>query len=99
MIQLFPPLDLGRVSIEECFTLTRCVLKKKRDWHKKWEKSDPECGPQQWRCRDRNEVINISDMTDSHLKHAIRFASTKSQHSSRMTALSAENGKRNHNHE
>lgn len=61
--------------------------RKPKDWHKRWGKTEPECGPRQWRTRDRNVVMNMADMTDDHLRHATRFALTKRPHASRLAGL------------
>lgn len=69
--------------------------RRKRDWHKKWRPEEPQCDGHQWRQRDRYAVIDISAMGDNHLKHALRFAATKKQHASRLSALLAEKNRRN----
>ncbi len=66
----------------------------KRDWHRKWADNEPNCAGNQWRQRDRFAVINIAEMDHEHLGHAIRFATTKSQHASRLAALVAERNRR-----
>lgn len=65
-----------------------------RDWHAHRNDTEPRCGADQWRTRDRHEVIYMHEMTDSHLGHSIRFASTKRQHASRLSALLAERERR-----
>jgi hypothetical protein len=69
--------------------------RKIRDWHIKWQPDEPLCRKRQWRKRDRYDVINMRDMDDKHLGHAIRFATTKAAHTSRLSALLAERLKRN----
>lgn len=66
----------------------------KRDWHKVWRRGEPPCGTNQWRQKDRMAVINICDMGDGHLGHAIRFASGMRQHALRLSALLAERARR-----
>jgi hypothetical protein len=68
---------------------------KARDWHAQRTKDEPRCAADQWRTRDRAEVLFISEMSDQHLGHCIRFASTKRQHRSRWAALLAERAARN----
>lgn len=64
-------------------------------WHpKRRGVHEPECAGNQWRQRDRQAVIYMRDMTDSHLQHAIRFASTMPQHADRLSGLLAEKGRR-----
>lgn len=65
-----------------------------QDWHSQRNEEEPRCAADQWRTRDRNEVLFISEMTDSHLGHCIRFASTKPQHRSRLAGLLAERDSR-----
>lgn len=65
-----------------------------RDWHRRRGSDEPPCGPAQWRTRDRMEVIDMTAMDDDHLGHAIRFASTKPQHASKLSALVAERDRR-----
>lgn len=65
-----------------------------RDWHAPRNHTEPRCSADQWRTRDRSEVLFISEMTDSHLGHCIRFASTKEQHRSRLAGLLAERANR-----
>lgn len=64
------------------------------DWHAPRDEFEPRCSADQWRTRDRNTVIFISEMPDSHLGHCVRFASTKPQHRTRLAALLAESFKR-----
>lgn len=63
---------------------------KDRDWHAQRNDSEPRCAADQWRTRDRSVVTYISEMETRHLRHCIRFASTKKQHRSRLSALLAE---------
>jgi hypothetical protein len=65
-----------------------------KDWHAPRNDREPRCSADQWRTRDRYEVLFISEMTDSHLGHCIRFASTKPQHRSRLAGLLAERANR-----
>ncbi len=67
---------------------------KERDWHAQRGKNEPRAAADQWRTRDRNVVMFMSEMSDSHLGHCIRFASTKAQHRSRLNALLAERAAR-----
>jgi len=60
-----------------------------RDWHARRGRHEPDCGPHQWRKRDRTDVVNICNMSNGHLAHALRFAE-KPQHESRRAALLAE---------
>jgi hypothetical protein len=64
------------------------------DWHAQRTDEEPRCGADQWRTRDRNEVTYMHEMTDFHLGHCIRFASTKQQHASRLSSLLAERARR-----
>lgn len=64
------------------------------DWHAARTTDEPRCGADQWRTRDRSEVTYMHEMTDSHLGHCIRFASTKAQHRSRLASLLAERARR-----
>ena len=68
---------------------------KDKDWHAQRSEGECRCAADQWRTRNRDEVMYISEMTDNHLGHCIRFASTKRQHRSRLPALLAERIKRN----
>ncbi len=61
-----------------------------KDWHSQRSNVECRCSADQWRTRDRDEVLFISEMSDRHLGHCIRFASTKPQHRSRLSALLAE---------
>ena len=61
-----------------------------QDWHMQRSEDEPRCSADQWRTRDRYEVLFISEMADSHLRHCIRFASTKPQHRSRLAQLLSE---------
>jgi len=63
---------------------------KERDWHAQRDDGEPRCSADQWRQRDRQQILYISEMEDRHLGHCIRFASTKPQHRSRLSALLAE---------
>lgn len=65
-----------------------------RDWHAARSTTEPRCGADQWRTRDRSEVLYMHEMADSHLGHCIRFASIKSQHASRLASLLAERRRR-----
>jgi hypothetical protein len=69
------------------------LAKVRVDWHPPL-RGEPPCGPDQWRTRDRDRVIAISEMEDSHLCHCIRFASGKEAHESRLDALMAELARR-----
>jgi hypothetical protein len=64
------------------------------DWHAQRDPSEPRCGANQWRTRDRMVVMDMTDMEDRHLGHCIRFASTKPQHASRLAGLLAERQRR-----
>lgn len=64
------------------------------DWHAQRSSEEPRCFADQWRTRDRAEVLYISEMSDRHLSHCIRFAKTKPQHRSRLTYLIEEQSKR-----
>ena len=66
-----------------------------RDWHKHRSNREPRCGADQWRTKDRNEIMYMHEMTDSHLGHCIRFASSFPQHASRLASLLAERQDRN----
>lgn len=70
------------------------VPKVKRDWHRQRNRKEPRCAADQWRARNRVVVTYMTEMTDSHLGHCIRFASTKPQHRSRLSALLAERARR-----
>lgn len=63
---------------------------KERDWHAQRHEDEPRCSADQWRQRDRSQILYISEMEDRHLGHCIRFASTKPQHRSRLAGLLAE---------
>lgn len=63
---------------------------KERDWHAQRSDDEPRCSADQWRERERSRVLFISEMSDRHLGHCIRFASTKPQHRSRLAILLAE---------
>ena len=65
-----------------------------QDWHSQRSEDEPRCSADQWRTRDRSEVLFISEMADGHLGHCIRFASTKPQHRSRLVQLLAERANR-----
>lgn len=67
---------------------------KSNDWHAQRSPEEPRCAADQWRTRDRNEVLFISEMTDSHLGHCIQFAATKKQHRSRLSQLIKERASR-----
>ncbi len=67
---------------------------KERDWHAQRSDDEPRCSADQWRQRDRGQILYISEMSDSHLGHCVRFASTKEQHRSRLSALLAERDRR-----
>lgn len=67
---------------------------KEADWHAQRSDDEPRCSADQWRERERSRVLFISEMTDGHLGHCIRFASTKPQHRSRLAALLAERSTR-----
>lgn len=64
------------------------------DWHRQKYASEPRCSALQWRTRDRSIILFISEMTDKHLGHCIRFASTKKQHHSRLAELLRERSNR-----
>jgi hypothetical protein len=66
----------------------------KRDWHAQRRATEPRCGQDQWRTKDRNVIFYMHEMTDSHLGHCIRFASTLVQHRSRLAALLRERNSR-----
>lgn len=76
-------------------TLIRAVIgaKVSADWHAPLP-SEPPCGPDEWRQRNRREVIQIASMETSHLIHCFRFANTRNQHRSKLDALQAELKKR-----
>jgi hypothetical protein len=57
------------------------------DWHPKRGKKEPDCGADQWRRRDRNDVINMCDMSNDHFRHAYRFAMMYRQHKSRLPGM------------
>jgi hypothetical protein len=67
---------------------------KERDWHAQRSEDEPRCSADQWRQRDRGQILYISEMADRHLGHCIRFASTKPQHRSRLSALLTERSAR-----
>jgi hypothetical protein len=67
---------------------------KERDWHAQRSDDEPRCSADQWRERERSRVLFISEMSDRHLGHCIRFASTKPQHRSRLSCLLAERASR-----
>jgi hypothetical protein len=56
--------------------------------------AEPRCAADQWRQRDRSKILYISEMSDQHLGHCIRFATTKPQHKSRLGELLAERKRR-----
>ena len=93
---------VGRVIIAERPKRNRAKLnfdphrapRGKRDWHVHWNETEPKCGADQWRTRDRDVVMYMHEMEDRHLGHCIRFASTKSQHASRLASLLAERARR-----
>ena len=62
----------------------------RNDWHASRNEMEPRCGAEQWRQRDRECVLYMSEMDERHLRHCIRYASTKPQHRSRLTGLLAE---------
>jgi len=64
------------------------------DWHAARTTEEPRCGADQWRTKDRSEVTYMHEMSDRHLGHCIRFASTKQQHRSRLASLLAERERR-----
>lgn len=64
------------------------------DWHAQWVEDEPRCGADQWRTRDRSEIMYMHEMTDRHLGHCIRFAQTKPHHASRLSSLLAEQKRR-----
>lgn len=64
------------------------------DWHAQRHDAEPRCGADQWRTRDRSEILYMHEMHDRHLGHCIRFAMTKRQHASRLASLLAERAKR-----
>lgn len=64
------------------------------DWHTARDETEPRCAADQWRTRKRSEILFISEMSNYHLKHCIRFASTKPQHKSRLSALLSEQYRR-----
>jgi hypothetical protein len=64
------------------------------DWHARQGTEEPECPADSWRQRDRWAVVPIAEMDDNHLSHALRFASEKPQHASRLGALLREKMKR-----
>jgi hypothetical protein len=64
------------------------------DWHANRSNSEPRCGADQWRTRDRSVVMYMHEMTDKHLGHCIRFSETKRQHTSRLASLLAEDARR-----
>jgi hypothetical protein len=68
------------------------------DWHAARNQSEPRCGADQWRTRDRETIIYMHEMCDRHLGHCIRFASTKTQHASRLAGLLAERANREGKH-
>jgi hypothetical protein len=69
---------------------TRATL----DWHHPRSKSEPPCGANQWRTKDRSVVLNMCDMSDRHLGHCIRFATENPHHASKIAALLAERERR-----
>lgn len=71
---------------------------KERDWHAQRGDDEPRCSADQWRERERTRVLFISEMSDRHLGHCIRFASTKPQHRSRLSGLLAERTSRSQEH-
>jgi hypothetical protein len=68
--------------------------KREVDWHFQRNEQEPRCSADQWRTRQRDEVLFISEMSDQHLGHCIRFASTKKQHASRLSFLLEEKARR-----
>lgn len=64
------------------------------DWHAQRTTTEPRCGADQWRTKDRDVVMYMHEMEDRHLGHCIRFASTRRQHRSRLTSLLAERARR-----
>lgn len=70
------------------------VSRGSKDWHVHRNDQEPRCGADQWRTRDRHVVMYMHEMTESHLGHCIRFASTKPQHASRLSSLLAERARR-----
>lgn len=64
------------------------------DWHASRDESELRCGADQWRTKDRSEVMYMHEMADRHLGHCIRFASTKPQHASRLASLLEERARR-----
>jgi len=65
-----------------------------RDWHAQRNEAEPRCAADQWRQRDRSTILFISEMSDRHISHCVRFASTKPQHQSRLSALLSEQAAR-----
>ena len=94
--------DDGKFSFRGSILFLRNAQEKKapqgrkpiRDWHKKWDDKEPDCAASQWRREDRFNVIDMAHMDDGHLGHAIRFATTKAQHASRLGGLLAERERR-----
>lgn len=67
---------------------------KERDWHAQRSEDEPRCSADQWRERERSRVLFISEMSDRHLGHCIRYAYTKPQHRSKLRALLDEDAAR-----
>ena len=64
------------------------------DWHVARSESEPRCGADQWRTRERGIITYMHEMTNRHLGHCIRFAATKPQHASRLASLVEEQQRR-----
>ena len=67
---------------------------RKKDWHDQRTHDEPECGPQEWRTRDRAVVIHVTKMSDGHLKNAWLFSERFRQHASRRRVLLEEISRR-----
>jgi hypothetical protein len=60
------------------------------NWHGRAAYSEPPCGVGEWRCKDRESVIKMSEMCETLLVYCIKLSFTISHHSSKIDELLAE---------
>ena len=66
---------------------TRSRREIRKNWHSTVSALDADCGDNQWRTRDREVVIDIRALHDTHLLRCIYLASRKKNHSTKLIAL------------
>lgn len=89
-----PEFNRARMLYEQARNAMAGFKPAERDWHATRRLGEPPCRLHEWRTRDRQVVVRIHDMTDTHLLAAIRMAERCPQHYLKLDMLRKESSQR-----